>query len=135
MDEIEKQNTDPNREKHARQTFWQIYLPFFLVLAGIIWTTYWLLQAGQTGVVDTRVWADISTIWILLPFYLVILILFLIVILFSVLVGKSGDGLRKGFSKLNRISAGLEKVSRSACEGIQKILINVEAYTSTITKK
>ena len=130
----EKEN-HTNQGNHGKQTLWQIYFPFLLALTVIGWAAYKLFQGTHSGITEMRIWADISTILIILPWFLIILLLFLIVILFSVLFGKSSCSLRKGFSKLNQITKRLEKVSRSICKAIEKFFIDAETYTSIINRK
>jgi hypothetical protein len=73
--------TDPQRSEsstvrnHKRQFAWQILVPF-LVMAGLIITGAVLVVSR--GPQQARLWADVSTIWILAPmlaFALVIAVL------------------------------------------------------------
>ena len=48
---------------HRRQLAWQILVPFFLVVAFILFVAV-LVAMGATS---TRAWADVSTIWLLAP--------------------------------------------------------------------
>ncbi len=133
MDELEKQKAQSSQESHKKQAFWQIYFPLLAVLAGIGWAAYKLFSATRTGLADMRVWADISTMLIILPMFMIVLLITLIVILIAALLSKSGDFLSKGFYKLNQISTGIGKVCLSSCKAIQKILIDTESYTSMFT--
>jgi hypothetical protein len=48
---------------HRRQLAWQILVPFFLVVAFILFVAVMV----ATGATSTRAWADVSTIWLLAP--------------------------------------------------------------------
>ncbi len=132
MHEINKQKAQSSRERHKQQAFWQIYFPLLAVFAGIGLVAYKLFSATYSGLVYMRVWADISTILLMLPFFLIILLLILINIVISVLLGQSGDFLRTGFGKVYEIAAKIGEVCQSACKSIQKIFIEAESYTSMI---
>jgi type II secretory pathway component PulL len=57
---------------HRRQLAWQILVPFFVVMAFILFVAV-LVTTGSTA---TRTWADVSTIWLIAPM-LVFALLFL----------------------------------------------------------
>jgi hypothetical protein len=60
---------------HRRQLAWQILVPFFVVMAFILFVAV-LVATGATA---TSTWADVSTIWVLAPM-LVFALLFVVVL-------------------------------------------------------
>jgi type II secretory pathway component PulL len=64
---------------HRRQLAWQILVPFFVVMAFILFVAV-LVTTGSTA---TRTWADVSTIWLIAPM-LVFALLFLAVLGFLI---------------------------------------------------
>jgi len=64
---------------HKRQLAWQILVPFCVVTAVILVVA--VLVA--VGVTDTRAWADVSTIWLIAPM-LVFVLLFVAVLGFLI---------------------------------------------------
>lgn len=64
---------------HRRQLAWQILVPFFVVMAFILFVAV-LVAMGETS---TRTWADVSTIWLIAPM-LVLALLFVAVLGFLI---------------------------------------------------
>ncbi|MGD0879366.1 MAG: hypothetical protein ABSA01_14640 [Anaerolineales bacterium] len=69
----------PTMRTHRRQLAWQILVPFFVVMAFILFVAV-LVTTGSTA---TRTWADVSTIWLIAPM-LVFALLFLAVLGFLI---------------------------------------------------
>jgi hypothetical protein len=68
----------PSMKIHRQQRVWQIFLPISLISLFIFFVGgYFVVVEGS----QTRVWADISVIWIVLP----LLVIFLIVL--ALLIG------------------------------------------------
>ena len=64
-------------KRHRRQRLWQIIVPIILISIFILFVGgYFVLGGGS----QTRVWADISIIWIVLPLLAIFLIAFAIII-------------------------------------------------------
>ena len=72
----------PTIRLHKRQFFWQILLPF-LLMAGLITAAAVLVASGEAA--QTRVWADVSMVWVLAP--LLILALAVIIVLVFIIYG------------------------------------------------
>ena len=66
----------PSVRLHKRQLAWQILVPFLVLAALIIAGAVWVIIGAAAG---TRVWADVSIIWMLFP--LLIFALFSIIVL------------------------------------------------------
>ncbi len=84
LNETNKQpRNEVTRTFHRREVFWQVTVPFgvglllILALAGGIFFT---------GTRDTSLWADVSTIWLLLPviFLALIPLVFLVLFIYGV---------------------------------------------------
>jgi hypothetical protein len=62
----------PSLRNHKRQLAWQILVPFLLVTALIIAGAILVVAGGQS---QTRLWADVSIIWLIAPMLLFALLL------------------------------------------------------------
>jgi uncharacterized membrane protein YhdT len=62
-DEFQPTNS-PTLRAHKRQFVWQILLPILLVVLLILTAGVFVTKAGSS---DARLWADVSTIWIIAP--------------------------------------------------------------------
>jgi hypothetical protein len=78
--------------KHQREVLWQITLPFLLGVMLLLAAGVLVILTGIQSSGQTRLWADISLIWLLIPG---ILFTFIFLALMSVLV--------YGLVRLNRI--------------------------------
>ncbi|MFC2065217.1 hypothetical protein ACFLXB_09005 [Chloroflexota bacterium] len=102
----------PSMDRHRRQRLWQIIVPIILISIFIFFVGgYFVLGGGS----QTRVWADISIIWIVLPLLLIFLIALAIII-----------GLIYVLNKINR-SAPL------FTNKIQKTFILIQQKTHSFT--
>ena len=72
----------PSVHAHRRQFAWQILVPL-LVVAAIIIAAAVLISVGATSA--TRTWADVSTIWLILP--MLFLALFVVILLGFLIYG------------------------------------------------
>ena len=79
----------PTVQTHKRQFAWQILVPFLVVMALILVVA--VLVA--TGATDTRAWADVSTIWVIIP-VLILALVFMVVLGFLIY----------GFAKLLQVT-------------------------------
>jgi polyferredoxin len=61
-------------QKHRQEVLRQITLPLLLGLAILLTPAVLVVIAGFQGGEQVRVWADISTVWLILPMLLVTLI-------------------------------------------------------------
>ena len=66
---------------HRRQLAWQILVPFFVVMAIILFVA--VLVA--TGTTSTRAWADVSAIWLIAP--MLVFALFFVAVLSFLIFG------------------------------------------------
>ena len=57
----------PTLREHKRQHFWQILMPIFLVIV-LILVAGGLVIGAEAG--QTRLWADVATIWLVAPLML-----------------------------------------------------------------
>jgi hypothetical protein len=75
----------PTVRQHKRQFFWQILLPMLLVVIAALAIGGLVIAATFTGRGETRLWADVSIIWLLAP--MLLLAFGLVAILFAVVYG------------------------------------------------
>ncbi len=75
----EQPRNEVTRTFHRREVFWQVTVPFGVGLLLIL-----ALAGGVffAGVRDTSLWADVSTIWLLLPVIFLALIPLVLLVLF-----------------------------------------------------
>jgi uncharacterized BrkB/YihY/UPF0761 family membrane protein len=66
------QADSPSVRQHKRQFVWQILVPFVLTAVLIIVAAVFIMTSGAS---NTRVWADVSTLWLILPILVLSLIL------------------------------------------------------------
>jgi hypothetical protein len=105
----------PTIRAHKRQFAWQILIPF-VVMTGLIIAAAWLVLAG--GIARTRVWADISLVWLLIPG--LVIALGLIAVTVTIIYGMSKilqiiphySGRAQEISK--RVSAGTRRIADGA---------------------
>lgn len=109
----------PSLRAHRRQVFWQILVPF-LAMTGLIVAGAVLVVSGAAA--STRVWADVSLIWILAP--MLVLALLLAVLLGSAIYGlaKLAQVMPRYTSRLQDLVAGAAGVVRRTADGITKPL-------------
>ncbi len=72
----------PSTRAHRRQLAWQIIVPFLVVLALILAVA--VLVTTHTGSAS-RTWADVSTIWLILP--MLVFALFFVIVLGFLIYG------------------------------------------------
>ncbi len=53
--------------KHRQEVFWQVTLPLLIGLAVLLTTAVLVVIAGFQGGEQVSLWADISTVWLILP--------------------------------------------------------------------
>lgn len=71
--------------QHKRQFFWQILFPMILVVLVGLAIGGLVIAATFTGQGQTRLWADVSLIWLLAP--MLFLALGLVIVMFAVVYG------------------------------------------------
>lgn len=65
----------PSLRRHKRQFFWQILLPLILLVLVGLTTGLLASLAAFSGRGQTRLWADVSLIWLLAPMLALALVL------------------------------------------------------------
>ncbi len=66
------QAVSPSLHRHRRQFLWQILIPFVVLAILIIVAAIFVTTSGAA---NTRTWADISTLWLILPIFVISLVL------------------------------------------------------------
>ncbi len=69
----------PSLHNHKRQLAWQILVPFLLATLLIIAGAVWVVIGGQA---QSRLWADVSIIWMIAPMLLFGLLLIVLLVFF-----------------------------------------------------
>jgi hypothetical protein len=75
----------PSLLRHKRQLWWQILLPVLLAILFGLAVAVLVVMDGLSGSAQTRLWADISTIWLVIP--LLALAMIVVVILVILILG------------------------------------------------
>jgi hypothetical protein len=108
-----KPNVSLSLKTHRRQLFWQILIPL-LVVALLLVVVAVLVAVGSTGSVDTRAWADVSTIWLLAP-------MLILALLVTILLGFIIYGLAKLMQVTPRLTGKAQDFFSLLAEWVRKI--------------
>ena len=104
----------PTLRQHERQFTWQILIPILLVvIIGLVvgGLTIWATFSKQ---VDSRMWADISLIWLLVP--MLFMALFLAIVLAAVVYG-----LARLTKATPRLTTRAQELVESGAAGVRRI--------------
>jgi membrane protein implicated in regulation of membrane protease activity len=135
---MESKNTQPksvSTNRHRSQTFWQIIFPFLAALAAIGAAAFFLFRGSSQGELSLRIWADIASILLILPFYLWIFIFFLLVFILFLLTSRLFQPVKNRFAGISNILAKIRKLTLSGCRAIQKAFIEIEAFSTIFSQK
>lgn len=100
----------PSLRAHKRQQVWQILVPFLAMTALLLAAAIWLVSGGRS---QTRLWADISLIWLLLPMLALTLLL-------AVLLGALIYGMARLLKVTPRFTARAQGLADQAAAGIRR---------------
>ena len=128
-------NTKPferqSMKNHREQRFWQILLPIILISVLVFSLGGYLITIGGS---QTRVWADISFIWLAVPL-LVIFIIFLAILVGMVIlmlqVTRKTPILTR---RIQRLFCLIEKKSISTADSIIKPILWVNQSQAGISR-
>jgi hypothetical protein len=90
--------------KHKQQIFWQIYLPMLLVVGLFAFLIYSSLVKTLIAGMYLRIWADISLIFILLPFFLFFVLIFCFLFLVIYFLNRNQPSLRAFLSNISDLT-------------------------------
>ena len=135
MDSKNIQPKSVSHNQHNSQVFWQIIFPFLAALGIIGAAAFFLFRGNSQGELSLRVWADIASILLVLPFYLWTLVIFILVFLLFLVIARVFQPARNGFNKIGNILAGMKKVTLSVCGAVQKAFIEIEAFSTIFSQK
>jgi hypothetical protein len=106
----------PSLKKHRKQRFWQILLPIILISILIFSFGGYFISIGGA---QTRVWADISIIWIVVPLLVIFIISLAILILMIIILNQA---IRKTPLLTRRIHRIFYLLERQACNMADSII-------------
>ena len=135
MDANKNLDLTDSKQKHNRQTFWQIYFPMLAALGLAVWAAILIFKPESGTGIDARFWADVSAMLLSLPIAMMVLLMILIIAVFSVLFTKAIPPLKNGFARIKRITANLHKIGHTGCGVIQKVFIETESVLSIFARK
>jgi uncharacterized BrkB/YihY/UPF0761 family membrane protein len=72
--------------KHKREVFWQIMLPMLIGVLLVLTVAFLIIFTGPQSSSDLSRWADVSTIWLILPSLFITLIFLIILSSFVYLI-------------------------------------------------
>jgi hypothetical protein len=101
----------PTLRAHKRQRTWQILAPFLAMTAIILAAAVLVVAGGKT---QTRLWADVSLIWLLAP--LLALALFL-----AILLGFAIYGLARLLKATPRFTSRAQGIAEQTALGIRRV--------------
>jgi uncharacterized membrane protein YhdT len=127
MSQIEERN-QMTRQAHRQQALWQIILPFTVGLLVILFIVVITLLSAASGSGDISLWADISTIWLLLPVIFFTLIFFAIVSGLVYLVIRLIGVLPKYAFKTQNIMSKVQEKVRLASDKAAEPFIKVNGF-------
>ena len=120
----------PSIKSHRNQRFWQIFLPIILIsLLVISFGSYYIVGGTQT-----RVWADISIIWISLPILMILLFSFAILVGMIVLMVQAAQKLPLLTRKVQRLFCLMEKKSIDATDSVLKPIFWINQMQAGIAR-
>lgn len=88
MDTPHRTPQHPSYRKHRRQLAWQIIVPVIIAALLLVGATYFIVTATFQHNGDAARWAEISTMWLTIPFMIGALVVLAIVIAMAYLLGK-----------------------------------------------
>jgi membrane protein implicated in regulation of membrane protease activity len=101
----------PTLRAHKRQWIWQILVPFLLMMALILAGALLIVLGGET---QTRLWADVSLIWLIAPMLALALIL-------AILLGFTIYGLARLLKVTPRFTARAQGIAEQAALGVRRV--------------
>ena len=101
---------------HKHQFVWQILVPFLVMTALVIAGTVLVITGGASR---TRVWADVSVIWILAPM-LILALMFIIVLGFIIY------GFARLLPLIPRYTGRAQEITASVAAGTHKVADGVK---------
>jgi hypothetical protein len=104
----------PTVRTHKRQFIWQILLPMILVVLLGLTAGGFVIAASMTGTGQSRVWADVSTIWLIAP-------MLIFALLFVVLLGALIYGIAKLLKVTPRYTGKAQFYVALAAAGTRKV--------------
>ncbi len=100
----------PTISRHKRQFAWQILVPVILVALLVIAVYVFTVTRGATS---NRVWADISSIWLIAPLVILALVL-------TVVLGALIYGVARLLSVIPTYTAKVQSFMRSVATGARR---------------
>lgn len=120
MDSKPSKPQHPSYRKHRAQSFWQIILPVALAGLLLLVLIYLLIVTGTQGGGDIARWAEVSTMWLTIPFIIGTVILLALLIgmgwLVSRLAGLIPPYTRQAQLFAGKVEAGARRVEQMGHE-------------------
>jgi hypothetical protein len=120
----------PSLRNHKRQLAWQILVPFSLATVLIIAGTILVVVGGQS---QTRLWADVSIIWLIAPMLLFALLLAVILGFFIFSMLRLIQATPRLTTKVQGWTATISSITRKVSDGAAKPVIWVHQAQAAAT--
>ncbi len=91
MESKHRRPTHTSFRAHRRQVAWQIILPVILAVLLVVAAAVLVSLAAANGTGDIARWAEISTIWLVIPFIFIGLVVLALLIALAYLTGLAAD--------------------------------------------
>ena len=121
----------PSMKNHRKQRFWQIFLPIILISILIFSFGGYFIAIGGS---QTRVWADISFIWLAVPLLVIFLFMLAILVGMVILLFQITRKTPILTRRIQRIFCQIEKKSISMADSIIKPILWVNQSQAGISR-
>ena len=118
MDSKQRRPQHPSYRRHRSQVAWQIVLPVILAVLCLIAVAVLVSMAAAGGNSDVTRWADVSAMWLSLPFIIGALVMLVLVIALAWAVGK-GTGFIPPYTYKAQVF--VNEVERRVKEGVSYV--------------
>jgi hypothetical protein len=119
----------PTLRLHKQQIVWQILLPFLLVTLILLTAGIWLVT-GATS--QTRVWSDVSIIWLLVPMLILALAALALFVVLIIGMAKLLQVAPRYTSRAQQIAGQVAAGTRKVADGAAKPFVWLEQAGAVI---
>jgi hypothetical protein len=119
----------PTLRLHKQQIVWQILLPFLLVTLILLTAGIWLVT-GATS--QTRVWSDVSIIWLLVPMLILALAALALFVVLIIGMAKLLQAAPRYTSRAQQIAGQVATGTRKVADGAAKPFVWLEQAKAVI---
>jgi len=123
------------KTQKPNQKFWQVFFPFIVTAMIVIFAGYYLFSNIRSENLNLRIWSDISTIFILLPIFFLVLIDISLVIILIGLVHKSRKAFDQNIGKIKTAAIKSNNILTKITGFLAHPWIALESLSAIFTRK